>query len=42
MSPMGCANSKQVDPAKPEPGSVAFAEADAVVWCKRSRRWGRL
>ena len=29
-SPMGCANSKQVDPAKPEPGSVAFAETDEV------------
>ena len=27
---MGCANSKQVDPAKPEPGSVAFAETDEV------------
>ena len=27
---MGCSNSKQVDPAKPEPGSVAFAETDEV------------
>ena len=27
---MGCAKSKQADPAKPEPGSVAFAETDEV------------
>ena len=27
---MGCGNSKQVEPAKPEPGSVAFAETDEV------------
>ena len=27
---MGCSNSKQVDPAKPEPGAVAFAETDEV------------
>ena len=32
---MGCANSKQVNPAKPEPGSVAFA-ADPLL---RGTRW---